>query len=611
VRAVWLEGAASNHSAEGLAASHEAQVARADAIADRMFSEHERVARRAALRAEQARGAEAAEAGELELEAARAREAELERAWRGAWAPAGLEPLPPREMRSWAQRQRRLVELLVACDELRRQAALLEGEIERHHRACWSALEALGESPRDRAIGVGDLLERAERCAAAIDAVERKRARHDEALAEALQEQREREQELGRVERDQDRWRVEWREALAPLQLEPDASPEEASTALQSLEGIFRKRTELAGLIERIEHIDRDTRDFEAFLDELLRDTEVRLPERSALERSAMLLERLGEAREARAQRRTLEKRIREIDEERDDQQALVRAADGELAALMQRADCEALPDLERAEERSDEARRLAAQLADVEQRLRRAARPVEELAALAADADAEKLALELEQLRAEIEGNESQMAKWSENVGMLRSALAAMDGGAAAAEEAFAAEQALAKVGSLVGDYARLRLAHLVLAREMQRYGAEHQGPVLARASELFTRMTRGSFAGVTSDFGSDDEMLILCERPQGLRLRVEQLSDGARDQLYLSLRLAALEHHLDRSEPIPLIVDDVLVSFDDPRASATFELLAELSRRTQILFFTHHERLVELARAAIPESQLVVHTL
>ena len=68
--------------------------------------------------------------------------------------------------------------------------------------------------------------------------------------------------------------------------------------------------------------------------------------------------------------------------------------------------------------------------------------------------------------------------------------------------------------------------------------------------------------------------------------------------DQLFLALRLAGIEQHLADREPMPLIIDDVLVNFDDRRAAATLRCIAELSKQTQVLLFTHHHHLVELAR-------------
>lgn len=81
--------------------------------------------------------------------------------------------------------------------------------------------------------------------------------------------------------------------------------------------------------------------------------------------------------------------------------------------------------------------------------------------------------------------------------------------------------------------------------------------------------------------------------------RVRVDGLSDGTHDQLFLALRLAGIKNHLADHEPIPLIVDDVLINFDDQRTKATLSCLAEFARKTQVLVFTHHRHVVDLAQA------------
>jgi uncharacterized protein YhaN len=84
--------------------------------------------------------------------------------------------------------------------------------------------------------------------------------------------------------------------------------------------------------------------------------------------------------------------------------------------------------------------------------------------------------------------------------------------------------------------------------------------------------------------------------------------MSSGTRDQLFLALRLATLEGYLDRSEPMPFVVDDILVNFDDERARAALELLAKLSERTQVLLFTHHGRVREQAMALEEKANVLV---
>jgi uncharacterized protein YhaN len=87
--------------------------------------------------------------------------------------------------------------------------------------------------------------------------------------------------------------------------------------------------------------------------------------------------------------------------------------------------------------------------------------------------------------------------------------------------------------------------------------------------------------------------------------------MSDGTADQLYLAVRLASLESYLEKNEAMPFIVDDVLIHFDNERAAATLQILAQLAQKTQIIFFTHHQHLVELARAHVDKDVLFVHSL
>ncbi len=87
--------------------------------------------------------------------------------------------------------------------------------------------------------------------------------------------------------------------------------------------------------------------------------------------------------------------------------------------------------------------------------------------------------------------------------------------------------------------------------------------------------------------------------------------MSDGTRDQLYLALRLATLEWRLKTSEPLPFIVDDILINFDDERSRAALVVLANLSQRNQVILFTHHQTIVEQAESLRGTSEVVIHRL
>jgi uncharacterized protein YhaN len=108
----------------------------------------------------------------------------------------------------------------------------------------------------------------------------------------------------------------------------------------------------------------------------------------------------------------------------------------------------------------------------------------------------------------------------------------------------------------------------------------------------------------------GLEERRLECVEAIDGKGLEVEQLSTGTRMQLFLALKLASLEQYLKTAPPLPLVLDDVLVEWDDERSRVALGVLAEFSERVQILLFTHHGRDVAAADA-LGDGRISIHHL
>jgi uncharacterized protein YhaN len=148
---------------------------------------------------------------------------------------------------------------------------------------------------------------------------------------------------------------------------------------------------------------------------------------------------------------------------------------------------------------------------------------------------------------------------------------------------------------------------ASRLLRWAIDRYRERKQGPLLQRAGELFAQLTLGGFDRLVPDFEVTPPKLIAVRRT-GERVPIEGLSEGTRDQLFLALRLAALDMHIASDTPLPFIADDLFVNFHDSRSRAGFAALGELSRKTQVIFLTHHQHLVEVARECVGREMNVV---
>ncbi|HEY8078555.1 MAG TPA: hypothetical protein VIF62_30705 [Labilithrix sp.] len=258
--------------------------------------------------------------------------------------------------------------------------------------------------------------------------------------------------------------------------------------------------------------------------------------------------------------------------------------------------------------QRADRAAALTKDVADADAQLDGAEPVPEDLARLASDPEAADRAVD--ELDVTIADLGDAVSRLDQQIGGLRSGLDRMRADSGAADASAAAQEALARVRSYVETWARTKLAAVLLQREIERYREENQGPLLTRASQLFARLTANAFSGVRAGFDDHDRAALTCVRAGGVEVGVEGLSQGTRDQLYLALRLASLLRHAEISGPMPVVLDDILIHFDDERSRAALVVLGEVAREMQIVFFTHHARLVELAKDALGAA-VTIHEL
>jgi uncharacterized protein YhaN len=409
-------------------------------------------------------------------------------------------------------------------------------------------------------------------------------------------------------------WRARWQEAVAGLGLGQDAPPAEAVDMLERIGQLFRKLDEAGELRIRIEGIDADGTGFTAQVRDLVKRVAPDLANLPVAEVVQRLIALLSDSRIQEAGRQRL---TAEIDKTQGELQAATTTCDTmreRLDALCREARCEDPAALEPAEQRSADYLQLKNAIASLEQDLlaQGEGASLEELEAQAAAVDPDALPGQIEvlhrRIRDELEPRQTALA---DARGQERTKVELMDGGDAAAAIAEQIQSLVASIRAQSEQYIRVKLAARILRNEIERYRRENQGPLLARAAEHFAVLTRGSFTGLQVDFNAQDEAVLAGIRPSAARVHVEGMSAGTRDQLYLALRLASLEKYLETAEPMPFIVDDILVHFDDARAQATLGVLAELARHTQVILFTHHARLVEQAQGLEAAVPVTVHAL
>ncbi|MBH2018036.1 MAG: AAA family ATPase [Burkholderiales bacterium] len=302
-----------------------------------------------------------------------------------------------------------------------------------------------------------------------------------------------------------------------------------------------------------------------------------------------------------------------EADEVRRQQGALadLQSAAQALAQLVAQAGVQDADALQEAETRSEQRRTAAARLQDLQAQLaqtsaRDAATLRAELAGLdrvAIDGEKQACAAGIARLEAD-----EQAAIDAEQA--TRIALARIDTSDDAAQAREEMEAAIARYRAGVRPWAQLKLAEALLGEALRRHREKAQGPVVALAGDYFRLMTGGRFARLLVDADSDAPVLLV-QPAQGKPMDISALSEGTADQLYLALRLAALEVQRQPDRMMPLVLDDVFMTADDERAAHMFGALAKFAAASQVLVFTHHHHLLEVASRAVGGNGLRLHRL
>ena len=176
-------------------------------------------------------------------------------------------------------------------------------------------------------------------------------------------------------------------------------------------------------------------------------------------------------------------------------------------------------------------------------------------------------------------------------------------------AREIDQAKLALVALEEHLQRHARRRQTFLLLAHFLERvrhhYEMENQPETLQRASVFLSQMTETRYRRVWTPI---KEQTLLVEDASGRSWRIEELSRGTREQLFLSLRLAIVQRSTKQGICLPLVLDDVLVNFDTQRAQAACRTLHTFAEETsQVLLLTCHDHIAQLcSEMSVPVANL-----
>jgi len=395
---------------------------------------------------------------------------------------------------------------------------------------------------------------------------------------------------------EEGRWSQAWSTTLTKTGLPPDSDSGTVEGALELIEQIAEKLDKMRQIqVERIDTMNADLKAFSVEAHRLAQIVAAELKDQPAVQIALTLAHRLERARESFAECSRLKEALRIASSQVLEAKESSQSAMASLKPLMEKAGVDTTALLNEAIGRSDEQRRLNAEQVEAKATLLNGGDGLTRMQ-IEAEIDAAnlvQLAAELAHINTEIADAVQQQTTLSADHANALRALSEIGGSDAATQAEAQRQEALAQMSDAAERYVKVFTAGRLLRWSIDRYREEKQGPLLQRAGTIFSTLTSGSFSKLIVDF-EREPMVLEGLRSDGKLVGISGMSDGTRDQLYLALRLAALEMHLEQAMPLPFVADDLFINYDDVRSKAGFEALKALSEQTQVIFLSHHDHLI-----------------
>ena len=188
----------------------------------------------------------------------------------------------------------------------------------------------------------------------------------------------------------------------------------------------------------------------------------------------------------------------------------------------------------------------------------------------------------------------EEQLNQDHEELGSLKQEIKLLEASRDSHVDYFRKAQLATEIHRAAEEWFALKIEQDAVIQLRRQFEQENISGTLVTASLYMHRMTSGRYHRIWAPLGED----FLCiDDEYGQTFRVEQLSGGTREQLFLAIRFALVREFARRGVELPVVMDDLFVNFDQERTQAAADCLIELAAEgQQVLFFTCHEHLARM---------------
>lgn len=532
------------------------------------------------------------------------RSAELEvahGAWKAAWSHLPLNSLDVAKLqnwaidfRSWKARTKKLHTLRKELQRSRSSLKAVKGQL-------------LDQWPGNLRMDIcaKPLLEQSKKWEAGENARERnsEQIRTSESLKTTLKKQL---AELQTQEESCVKTITAWLDTV-PISL--DWPAEKVSSLIDSVERLRQEHTQAEATRAGVFETEKILSEFEQDLAELQQTLGRQLPQTLPETIASQLFSELKKLREQKSKRLKLNESIKHRTKRKTELDTALQELDSKLAALCASATANGGNPVEMSSlmERLHTAEKLRLRASELNATLSGFCPDgnTTSFTTTLENADEASLQVGLRDCNAAIAENEATRKSLHEEIGQFNERIDRVANSARSQKASQALQNFRGELVELSEQWIVTRLAQELLNRSVEWYARENEPELLKFSRQYLSSLTGGRYIDVEHDKSMKGQFSI--RNQEGESFAPDRLSTGTREQLYLAIRMAYIRQHSQKLEPLPVIMDDCFVNFDDDRTRMTLETINEWDSSTQTIILSCHSRVPKLLTEIAPATPII----
>jgi len=407
------------------------------------------------------------------------------------------------------------------------------------------------------------------------------------------------EEELSKAEKDFDELNNEWSNFLESINLDRDSSPDAADQAV----------VEIKGIKNDLESLDREQRRIQEMhtaiksVEELHNNVATSFPKSKVSDDVATNIEIfnqiLKEAKEAETKKKGIEGQIRRLTTKVGGIKEKKRQAEEELQRYISSTGAKDEDDFKikcGIFNETEEQKGIIKRSGEIIQKTIGMGEHFDSFIQSVSSTTPDEIVSKLSEIEPQLQELERKRAYADQEIGEKRNEINRLSSNEDLLEKQSELEFKKQRLRDYATDWVIPEIALFVRDKAICQNETIRQPEVIKAAKDIFTNITNQAYSMIIKSAETNE---IKIQDAMGRGKSIPEMSRGTKEQLYFAMRLGLIKDYEAKKEPMPIVMDDILVNFDDDRGPFAIKELAKFARDRQVVVLTCHKNALDLYKS------------